>query len=57
MLQELGGWESAEMVRRYGHLGAHHFAEYAEKLSQPRLMDPEGTNLAQGEIEKGSKSA
>jgi len=23
-LQELGGWESAEMVRRYAHLGANH---------------------------------
>ena len=25
-LQELGGWESAEMVRRYAHLAADHLA-------------------------------
>ena len=31
-LQELGGWESAEMVRRYAHLAADHLAPYAERL-------------------------
>jgi len=25
-LQELGGWESPEMVRRYAHLSADHLA-------------------------------
>ena len=29
VLQELGGWESAEMVRRYAHLTAEHLAPYA----------------------------
>jgi integrase len=29
-LQELGGWESTEMVRRYAHLAADHLAAYAE---------------------------
>ena len=32
-LQELGGWESIEMVRRYAHLAADHLAPYAERLS------------------------
>ncbi|MEJ7667591.1 MAG: site-specific integrase [Casimicrobiaceae bacterium] len=31
-LQELGGWQSAEMVRRYAHLAAEHLAPYAERL-------------------------
>ncbi|MBF0462869.1 MAG: site-specific integrase [Magnetococcales bacterium] len=30
VLQELGGWESVEMVRRYAHLGGQHLAKYAE---------------------------
>lgn len=31
-LQELGGWESQEMVRRYAHLSAEHLAPYANSL-------------------------
>ncbi len=31
-LQELGGWESSEMVRRYAHLSIEHLAAYASKL-------------------------
>jgi integrase len=31
-LQELGGWESTEMVRRYAHLSAGHLAKYAGNL-------------------------
>lgn len=37
-LQELGGWESAEMVRRYAHLGVDHLAEFAERLDRPRAV-------------------
>ena len=40
VLQELGGWESVEMVRRYAHLDAQHLATHAEKVSVF------GTNLA-----------
>ncbi len=29
ILQELGGWESVEMVRRYAHLDATHLLQYA----------------------------
>jgi integrase len=32
-LQELGGWESSEMVRRYAHLATDHLAPYADRLS------------------------
>ena len=41
-LQELGGWESAEMVRRYAHLAADHLAPYAERLSALKVVAPEG---------------
>jgi hypothetical protein len=29
VLQELGGWTSVEMVRRYAHLSPAHLAEFA----------------------------
>ena len=45
VLQELGGWESEAMVRRYAHLSAEHLAPYAEKID-PLGVVP-GTNLAQ----------
>ena len=38
-LQELGGWASTEMVRRYAHLAADHLAPYAERLCAARAMD------------------
>lgn len=37
VLQELGGWESVEMVRRYAHLGQSHLAQYADNSCQPGL--------------------
>lgn len=50
-LQELGGWESVEMVRRYAHLAADHLAPFAQRLSA--LTAPEfeihGTFTAQPE--------
>jgi integrase len=33
VLQELGGWESVEMVRRYAHLSGEHLAGYVDRLS------------------------
>lgn len=48
-LQELGGWETASMVRRYAHLAAGHLAAYAD-----RLVDVRGTNLAQGQKRQGA---
>ncbi len=50
VLQELGGWESADMVRRYAHLAADHLAEYAEQLTRPRTIG--GTKLAHRRREK-----
>ncbi len=37
-LQELGGWESTEMVKRYAHLDASHLAEDAERIAGPRVV-------------------
>jgi len=49
-LQELGGWESSEMVRRYAHFSADHLAPYADRLCALRVVDVpiNGTNQAQG---------
>ena len=32
VLQEMGGWESREMVRRYAHLAPNHLTEHARKI-------------------------
>ena len=50
-LQELGGWSSADMVRRYAHLGANHLANYANNILEPSVPDS-GTKLVQLEIVK-----
>lgn len=41
VLQELGGWESPQMVRRYAHFSAAHLAVYVSKL--PLLIPPKTT--------------
>ena len=48
-LQELGGWESPEMVRRYAHLSADHLAPYADRLMSLRTVESasDGTKLSQ----------
>jgi len=38
VLQELGGWESPEMVRRYAHFSTDHLAPYAERLASLRVV-------------------
>ena len=38
VLQELGGWENSEMVRRYAHFSAAHLAAYAEGLSSLMII-------------------
>lgn len=57
-LQEMGGWESTEMVRRYAHLAADHLAPYADRLSALRTVDESshGTNVAQRPKEEGATS-
>ena len=48
-LQELGGWESVEMVRRYAHFSAEHLAPYADRLVALREVSVpfHVTNMAQ----------
>lgn len=45
VLQELGAWESVEMVQRYAHLGQNHLAHHAENLS--KFHQVKDTKLAQ----------
>lgn len=49
-LQEMGGWASYEMVRRYAHLSAEHLADYAENLCRPKLVT--GAKSVQSEDER-----
>ena len=53
-LQELGGWESPEMVRRYAHLSAEHLTPYADRLCALRVVEgsADGTFSAQSTNEK-----
>jgi len=49
----MGGWESAEMVRRYAHLDAEHLAPYADNLRALRTIESKyGTNLSHAKNEK-----
>ena len=32
VLQEMGGWKSIEMVKRYAHLSAKHLVDHAERI-------------------------
>ncbi len=50
-LQELGGWESAEMVRKYAHLAADHLAPYADRLAN---LSDHGTNSSQTQKDEGA---
>lgn len=36
VLQELGGWESIEMVQKYAHLGRSHVARWASNVARNR---------------------
>ena len=40
-LQELGGWETVEMVRKYAHLSSEHLAAYVDRISSSlKLVSP-----------------
>ena len=58
-LQELGGWESTEMVRRYAHFSSEHLAPYADRLVALRNESERanGTNMTQSEKQAGSKGS
>lgn len=47
-VQELGGWASADMVRRYAHLSAEHLASHAQRFAQsvPLSLPQSGYDLA-----------
>ena len=47
-LQEMGGWQSSEMVRRYAHLAPANLSRHAEVVSSILY----GTNVPQHEIKK-----
>jgi integrase len=38
-LQEMGGWSSVEMVRRYAYLAADHLAPFADRLCALRVVE------------------
>lgn len=46
-LQEMGGWESIEMVRRYAHLAPNHLTEHAKQIDA--IFDSYVPNTSQGE--------
>lgn len=45
-LQEMGGWESIEVVRRYAHLAPNHLTQHAMQIDA--FLAGNGTNMAQG---------
>ena len=45
-LQEMGGWESIEMVQRYAHLAPNHLTQHAMQIDS--FLAGNGTNMAQG---------
>lgn len=55
VLQEMGGWESIEMVRRYAHLAPNHLTEHARKIDA--ILNENDTNTTQGENQAGLKLA
>jgi Site-specific recombinase XerD len=51
VLQELGGWESVEMVRRYAHLSGEHLSAYAQNLTGK--VRPVATIGLRADMQKG----
>ena len=50
-LQELGGWQTAEMVQRYAHLAPEHLSEHASRIETPLRTfsgTPENEKAARG---------
>jgi integrase len=55
VLQEMGGWESIEMVRRYAQLAPNHLTVHARKIDE--IFGLKDTNTTQGENQAGLKLA
>ena len=45
VLQEPGGWESSDMVRRYAHLAADHLIDYAENIASKDTIMAQNENV------------
>jgi integrase len=52
VLQELGGWECVEMVRKYAHLSTAHLTEYVDRVSSLRLVASGGEATNQLRVQK-----
>lgn len=50
VLQELGAWASADMVKRYAHLGVSHLRSHAERIASEPTGHNRGTKLAQSRL-------
>ena len=59
VLQELGAWESAEMVKRYAHLSTVHLAEYVDRVPKLKLVSNEGnvTKMATIQLRAANEKA
>lgn len=54
-LQEMGGWESIEMVRSYAHLAPNHLTEHEKKTDA--IFGSNDTNTTQGKNQAGLRIA
>ncbi|WP_159281212.1 site-specific integrase [Rahnella variigena] len=52
VLQEMGGWESIEMVRRYAHLAPNHLTEHAKQIDA--IFGVSVPNLSHSQISDGT---
>ncbi len=52
VLQEMGGWESIEMVRRYAHLAPNHLTEHAKQIDA--ILNACVPNLSHMENKEGT---
>lgn len=53
VLQEMGGWESIEMVRRYAHLAPNHLTEHAKQIDS--IFSDDVPNMSHMENKEGIK--
>ena len=54
-LQEMGGWESIQMVQRYAHPAPNHLTEHARKIDA--IFELNDTNTTHGGNQAGLKIA
>lgn len=55
VLQEMGGWESIEMVRRYAHLAPNHLTEHAKHIDV--ILDIRVPDMSHTEKQNGTKDS